>query len=348
MRSTRETFRIVTGSLGAAAVLAVLQACSGGESPPPPAAAAPAAEAPVREITNLTGDLYRVRNNNHYTVFLVTPEGIILADPISADAATWLKGELAQRFNVPVRYVLYSHHHWDHASGAAVFDDTAELVGHENMPAAIAAYATGFPRYMIAQDRNGSGQIERDEAQGGMAAQFDAFDRDGDGNISPAEIVAEVTPPEITYSGTRTITLGGKTVELHHPGISHSPDATVLLFPAERVAFGADFVGVKRLPGGLIGEGSYDDWLATLRAVEALDFDVFSPGHGVVGTKADVAQFRQYGEDLKAAVQEGIAAGRTVEELQDSILLEPYSDFENYETGRRNNIAQAYQLLRGT
>ena len=81
---------------------------------------------PTREIMNVAGDLYRVTDDNHRTVFLVTSEGIILSDPISADFANWLKVELAERFDVPVRYVLYSHHHWDHASGAAAF---AAIVG---------------------------------------------------------------------------------------------------------------------------------------------------------------------------------------------------------------------------
>ena len=74
---------------------------------------------PVRTMTRIAGDLYRVQNNDHYTVFLVTPAGIILADPINVEAANWIKTQLAARFpNTPVRYVLYSHHHQDHASGA--------------------------------------------------------------------------------------------------------------------------------------------------------------------------------------------------------------------------------------
>jgi glyoxylase-like metal-dependent hydrolase (beta-lactamase superfamily II) len=85
--------------------------------------------APERSITELRDGLYRAQNNQHYTVFLVTSEGIILSDPISTEFSTWLKAELARRFNTPVRYVLYSHHHWDHASGGAVFADTAEFVG---------------------------------------------------------------------------------------------------------------------------------------------------------------------------------------------------------------------------
>ena len=55
---------------------------------------ASAQDAPAREITNITGDLYRVTDNAHRTAFLLTSEGIILTDPISVDFATWLKAEL--------------------------------------------------------------------------------------------------------------------------------------------------------------------------------------------------------------------------------------------------------------
>ena len=88
---------------------------------------------PAREIIPLTGDLYRARNGNWYTIFLVTPDGIILGDPINPAFATWLKDELGRRFTVPVRYVVYSHSHFDHAAGGAVFADTATFVAHENM-----------------------------------------------------------------------------------------------------------------------------------------------------------------------------------------------------------------------
>ncbi len=100
-----------------------------------------AQDEPFREIVNITGDLYRATDNAHHTAFLVTDEGIILTDPINTDFAMWLKAELDERFGVPVRYVLYSHYHDDHASGGAVFEDTAEFVGHENMPVNLAAEA---------------------------------------------------------------------------------------------------------------------------------------------------------------------------------------------------------------
>jgi glyoxylase-like metal-dependent hydrolase (beta-lactamase superfamily II) len=95
------------------------------------------AQAPVREVTQIAGEVYRFRNQNHYSVFAVTPAGIIATDPINAEAAQWLKAELHRRFNRPVKYVIYSHDHADHIAGGEVFADTAAVVAHDNARAAI-------------------------------------------------------------------------------------------------------------------------------------------------------------------------------------------------------------------
>jgi glyoxylase-like metal-dependent hydrolase (beta-lactamase superfamily II) len=92
---------------------------------------------PVREITQIAGEIYRFRNNNHYAIFAVTPAGIIATDPINAEAAQWLKAELQKRFSQPVKYLIYSHDHADHISGGEVFADTAVVVAHENAKTAI-------------------------------------------------------------------------------------------------------------------------------------------------------------------------------------------------------------------
>ena len=266
---------------------------------------------PTRSITRITGDLYRVQNNDHYTVFLVTPAGIILADPINVDLANWLERQLAERFpNTPVRYVLYSHHHQDHASGAAVFNDTAELVAHENFAAGLKASA---------------GQ-----------------------NEAAAKRYAAVVPPESTYTGRRTITLGGKTVQMIHPGrTAHAADFTVLYFPAERVVFGVDFMSAKMVPGSntLANGASIAEYVEAIKAVEALDFAIAAPGHGVTGTKADIVAHRQYFESLAARVAAGIKAGKTVEQLQAARIMDEYKDWVEYDEDNDVNIANAYKTL---
>src|SRR5215475_1975638 len=86
-----------------------------------------------QEIGKLTGEVYYARMDDYVSAFMVTSEGIVLVEPIGTDMARWLKTELARRFKVPVRYVIYSHSHWDHASGGALYAHTSRFVGHENM-----------------------------------------------------------------------------------------------------------------------------------------------------------------------------------------------------------------------
>ena len=54
--------------------------------------APPAAQAPVREITKIAGEVYRFRNNGHFSVFAVTSAGIIATDPVNAAAASLAQG----------------------------------------------------------------------------------------------------------------------------------------------------------------------------------------------------------------------------------------------------------------
>lgn len=256
---------------------------------------------PDRHISKITGDLYKIQDQFHNSIFMVTSEGIILADPINNEAAKWIKSELDKRYpDLPVKYVIYSHHHEDHANGGSVFEETATFVGHENMIKNL--------------------------------------------KLDPAN----VRVPDVTYTGTKTITLGGKTVELHSTGINHSDDMTVLRFPAERVLYLVDFAAVKGVSyRTLPGWTSFPAWIASLKDIEKLDFDILATGHGNPGIKADIADFRGYVEALYAHVFEGIKNGKSVAEMQASHpTLDVYQDWVNYDAWIWQNIAGAYEIIK--
>lgn len=113
-------------------VVAGLALAVGAAVPP-----ASAQQAPTREITQIAGDLYRFQNNFHFSVFLVTPEGVIATDPINADAAAWLEDEIHSRFGKEIKYLILSHDHADHSSGGEVWADTATVIAHENAKSVI-------------------------------------------------------------------------------------------------------------------------------------------------------------------------------------------------------------------
>jgi len=263
----------------------------------PTARRAAAQEDTPRAITKIAGDLYRFQNKFHYSVFLVTTEGVIVTDPINAEAATWLKGEIAARFGVPVKYVVLSHDHADHSAGAEVFADTALVVAHENAKTAIV----------------------------------------GEGR--PTAV------PDITFSDRMTIELGGKRVELIYPGRSHSDNLIVMRFPDERVLFAVDMVTVGRLPYRDLSDAYFPDWIEALGRVEALDFDILAPGHGPLGDKRDVAAHRRYFEDLHAAVVAAARAGQSLEEMKQSITLDAYKDWRQYDAWRELNIEGMYRRV---
>jgi glyoxylase-like metal-dependent hydrolase (beta-lactamase superfamily II) len=96
-----------------------------------------AAQDVKRNIIPIAGDLYRFQNNFHFSVFLVTPDGVIATDPINAEAAAWLEAEIKSRFDKEIKYLILSHDHPDHSSGGEVFADTALVVAHENAKATI-------------------------------------------------------------------------------------------------------------------------------------------------------------------------------------------------------------------
>jgi glyoxylase-like metal-dependent hydrolase (beta-lactamase superfamily II) len=232
-------------------------------------------------------------------VFLVTPEGAIVADPINAEAATWLKDEIQARFKQPVKYVIYSHDHIDHIAGGEVFTAAgAVVVAHENTKRAI---------------------IKREW-------------------LTPV--------PQITFSDAMTIELGGRTVELSYLGEGYSQSLIVMRFPAEKALFTADLVTVKRLPFATLEDTYFPQWIDAIRQVEAMDFEILLPGHGQLGTKADASDHRAYLEDLYTAVLEGVLENRSLEEMQDTITLDAYKDWIQYDEWRAMNIEGMHKQIR--
>ena len=303
-----------------------------------------------REIGNLTQNVYWARMDDYLSVFMVTSEGIILVEPIGTEFATWLKGEMAQRFKVPVKYVIYSHHHWDHGSGAAVYADTARLVGHANMlpHLAMPPASTPLPPNVRAQDVNGNGQIERSEAQGNIKAQFDLYDADRNDALSGAEVtrgpLVYVRAPDDVYTERRDITLGGKRVEVIPMPIPHADDNTIVRFvDGTNVLFASDWITVRRLPFG--GDVALKDEIARIKTVEAMDYEHFVCSHGMLGRKADVTSNLRYREELRDAVAKAIAAGQTLEQAQASVLMEAYKGWEFYDQQRPGNVAGTYRAL---
>ena len=81
-----------------------------------------------------TDNVYIFRYQNHQAMFIVTPAGVIATDPISygrPQAATTYIDEIRKITKAPIKYLVYSHHHYDHIAGGKPFKDAgATVVAH--------------------------------------------------------------------------------------------------------------------------------------------------------------------------------------------------------------------------
>ena len=88
-----------------------------------------------------TDNVYIFRYGGHQSMFIVTTDGVIATDPISErrPAAKAYIDEIQKVTKAPIKYVIYSHSHYDHIAGGKPFKDLgATFIAHKNAKARIA------------------------------------------------------------------------------------------------------------------------------------------------------------------------------------------------------------------
>jgi glyoxylase-like metal-dependent hydrolase (beta-lactamase superfamily II) len=92
---------------------------------------------PMYQTTKVEGtdNVYVFRYGNHQAMFVVTKDGVIATDPIAygrPQAAVTYIEEIRKVSDKPIRYLIYSHHHFDHIAGGQPFKDAgAKIIAHK-------------------------------------------------------------------------------------------------------------------------------------------------------------------------------------------------------------------------
>ena len=81
-----------------------------------------------------TDNVYIFRNGGHQAMFIVTDDGVIATDPVAYGRPTGGQtyvDEIRKVTNKPIKYLIYSHHHYDHIAGGKAFKDAgATVIAH--------------------------------------------------------------------------------------------------------------------------------------------------------------------------------------------------------------------------
>lgn len=179
-------------------------------------------------------------------------DGILIVDTRSThEEADELILDLRALTDLPVRWVVNTHWHWDHAFGNALFPD-CEIWGHD-------LCRTGMERFGERMKRDARSWLPRSQH-----TEVDAV---------------VVVPPDRTFSDSVSLAIG-RAVNLTYHGLAHTDADIVVTVPESEVAFFGDMIEESGPPN--FGDSYPLVWPETLQAAMADMPNVAVPGHGDV------------------------------------------------------------------
>jgi cyclase len=241
-------------------------------------------------LTPLAGSVSLLRNPDCNLVASAGEDGIVLVDTCVASTAENVLATLKHHSNKPLRFAINTHVHGDHSGGNAALQKLAPVIASNNV------------RTWLAK---------------GNAVTEDP--------PSPPDAL-----PAITFDGEMTLHLNGEEIRLLKLPRGHTDgDVAVFFKHANVVATGDVFM----TPGVSFGDKHYGGGM--LRLIEALEFLLpqipadakVVPGHGDVSSRADVVRGLEVMKQMRAVVESGLRAGKTLEQLQTE---RPFDKFRSF------------------
>ena len=281
---------------------------------------------------------------------------VLVVDSHVTPGGAWaLREELKAITPKPIRFVVNTHHHFDHAHGNQVYGPQVEIISHE------------FARQMIVAGKSVESRAH-DFFVGGvpavianleqrLAAASDPEDRakiaadlDVQRNHLAGTRAVRPTPPSMTLTQTLTLHRGSREIRVLHLGRGHTAGDVIVHLPRERIIATGDLLVENT---SYLGDAFFTEWVATIEAVKQLDFDTVLPGHGrAFRGKAKLEHWQAYLSDFWAQAQQFYKAGVTAEDAARRVDLRSHA--AHYPLIRslgimpNHGMLRAYELLDGT
>ncbi len=154
--------------------------------------------------------------------------------------------------------------------------------------------------------------------------------------------------PDETYDERLTLYLGGKEIRVLHMGRAHTRGDSIVFVPEDRIVYLSETFNFDEFP--YIAEGYSADWMRTIEKVEALDAEIFVPGHGFLPkdpkeTRAGLRRHWQILKDVRDAVQKQVDQKASEDQAVRAIDLPQYKKFKGYEKALEIAVRRIYKEL---
>jgi cyclase len=280
--------------------------------------------------------------------FVIGDEGVLIFDTFFTPAALEeLIREIQALTKLPIKFAVNSHYHLDHTGGNQVLAARGvPIFAHDNV---LKWQTTKNRRFLPAsadlQKRRADAAKQLSDTPADQKDKRTELER----QIRRYDAMAAITltNPTVSFSsGVVRLYLGKREVVLSTlPG--HTGGDVFAYVPEANVVFTGDLGWSKTLPN--LVDATVADWIPTLdQILTQYPKAKFVPGHGNVAEASDIKDFRDYLDDLRLRVKQGIADGLTLEQAKQQLKLpEKYKSFafQNFATP---NVEDMYKELKGS
>ncbi len=242
------------------------------------------------------------------------PQWAVVIDTLALPDETLAIREFIEReLSVPVRYVINTHYHADHAWGNCFFPG-ATVVAHARCRDLL--LERGEPSLESAKKQN------------------------------PALRQVKIVPPQMTFlDGEITLRVGKKNLIIA-PAYGHSEDGISVLVEEDRILFAGD----SFMPIPYIVDGDVDENIASIKRVSRMGLENIVQGHGDIILRGEidaaVKENLNYLTTIKKSVK-SIARKKNADELIEEITIEDCGKSRVYLGGLARSLHQRnlYALL---
>ena len=326
------------------------------EAPLPPGSAR---EGMAFEFEEVVPGIFHVRGTGNLSVgshgaVIVNEDDVLLVEShISPAAARAVVDEIEVPTDKPVRYVVNTHYHFDHAHGNQIYPPGVHVIGHEvtremlengsSLGRSYELFVGSLPDQIAAlEDEVLRTDIESDRLELENQLAFLENYLAGQDGLDP-------TGPNTTLSERMTLFRGEREIRLLFFGRGHTGGDVVVHLPQEGVLITGDLF-VPGLP--YMGDGYLEEWDDTLEHLKGLEFDWVLPGHGnPFQEKERINYLQDYMRDLQARAEALHAQGLSFEEAAAQIDMTDHAEHYPDLTGpgvAPVALQRIFELLDGT
>jgi cyclase len=242
--------------------------------------------------TKLTESIYMLEGSGGNIGALVGNDGIIIVDDQFAPLTEKIKTALSKISNKPVKFVVNTHFHGDHAGGNENFGSQGAIIVAHNNARKRLTVDYFFEAFKETQ----------------KASTFEAL-------------------PKVTFADSVTFHMNGETVHVFYAKNAHTDGDIIIHFRESNIFHCGDVFVRYGFPFIDAGAGGSIDGM--IKAIEHLigvanDQSKIIPGHGQLSTRKDLIDYRTMLVTVRNRIADGIKQGKTLQQIADSDPLKGY------------------------